>query len=248
MNENKVIRNLTLIGVAGCLICEIIAMLYMPKSVPVDVLKELPKLDLRPAVELEYSRPDIRRIKDEIFIPYETVLYATDGTIIRSVDATAATMLSLNTPVYISAVGIDNHYLTVINDIEYIVSGEDLMEEEYIPPAPKPTYTYPSGGGKLTRSGGVYFDEWGHRETYYNLDMSYCIRMMRDLGYDENNYPYWIRDDGCKMLGPYVMIAANFDWYPKGTLLEFSLGTGIVVDTGDFIYDWPDGIDVCVNW
>ena len=248
MSERKIIRDLTLIGVAGCLICEIVLILSMFSLPPADKLEPAPQLELRRPVLLELKKPDIRRIKGETFIPYEITMYATDGAIARSVDATATTTFSLNDEIYISAVGSKNNYITTIDNVEYIISGDDLMETEYISPAQKPSYTYPSGSGKLTRSGGIYFDEWGHRESYYNLDMSYCIAMMRDLGYDEVNYPYWIRDDGCKMLGPYIMIAANFDWYPKGTLLEFSLGTGIVVDTGTFIYEWPDGIDVCVNW
>ena len=86
------------------------------------------------------------------------------------------------------------------------------------------------------------------RETYYNLKMDLCVWYMRELGYDEEEYPYWIRDDGAKMLGIYVMCAANWSIRPKGTILPTSLGDAIVVDTGDFVADFPYGIDLAVDW
>lgn len=82
-------------------------------------------------------------------------------------------------------------------------------------------------------------------ETYYNLDMSYCVERMNSLGYVGS---YWVREDGCKMFGNYIMVAANFETRPLGTILETSLGTSIVVDTGDFVSTNPNGIDVATNW
>jgi hypothetical protein len=102
-------------------------------------------------------------------------------------------------------------------------------------------------GPKLTRTGGVAMGPSG-RETWYNLDMSINIGVMRRLGYDEENYPYWIREDGAKMLGPYVMCAANYEIRPRGTILPTSLGMGIVVDTGGFVKKYPYGLDICVDW
>jgi hypothetical protein len=102
-------------------------------------------------------------------------------------------------------------------------------------------------GSRLSPSIGVNQGPSGV-EKYYNLDMSGCVAIMRNMGYDEINYPYWIREDGCKCLGPYIMVAAGFDVRPRGTLVETSLGTGIVVDTGGFAYEDPYMIDICVNW
>jgi hypothetical protein len=99
----------------------------------------------------------------------------------------------------------------------------------------------------LTEYLGV-FDGPSGRETFYNLNMNLIVQYMRDLGYSEEEYPYWIRDDGCKMLGDYIMVAANFSIRPKGTILETSLGTAIVVDTGSFVSDYPYGIDIAVDW
>jgi hypothetical protein len=95
----------------------------------------------------------------------------------------------------------------------------------------------------LTRSGGVFEGPSG-TEKYYNLNMSKCVSIMNDLGY---SYEYWVRDDGVKMFGEYVMCATDTYVYPKGTILETSLGTAMVVDhcvaaENSFM------IDICVTW
>lgn len=96
----------------------------------------------------------------------------------------------------------------------------------------------------LTASKGVnYYNN--NKETYYNLDMSGCISIMRDMG---NTDEYWIREDGVKMLGSYVMCAANLNIHPRGSLVETSLGTAIVVDTGEFANNNPNQIDIAVTW
>jgi len=100
---------------------------------------------------------------------------------------------------------------------------------------------------KLTKSKGVHYGESG-RETYYNLPMGGVVKIMRGLGYTEEEYPYWTREDGCKMLGEYIIIAANLDLRPRGTLVETSLGTGIVCDTGSFCKKDTTAIDIAVNW
>lgn len=86
------------------------------------------------------------------------------------------------------------------------------------------------------------------KETYYNLPMDWIISYMRSLGYDEENYPYYIREDGCKMLGDYIMVAANLELRPRGTIVETSLGLGIVADTGGFASSNPTQLDIAVNW
>lgn len=102
-------------------------------------------------------------------------------------------------------------------------------------------------GVKLTKSNGVITGPSG-RETFYNMDMSFCVSRMRSKGYNATDYPYWVRSDGCKMLGQFVMIAANFRIRPLGTIIETSRGWGIVVDTGGFVSSYPKGIDIATNW
>ena len=102
-------------------------------------------------------------------------------------------------------------------------------------------------GSVLSKAKGCIMGPSG-RETYYNLNMKNCIKKMRQLGYTMRAYPYWIREDGAKMLGPYVMIAANWSIRPLGSIVETSLGWGIVVDTGEFINTYPYGVDIATNW
>ena len=99
-------------------------------------------------------------------------------------------------------------------------------------------------GSKLTRSSGVNYGPTG-KETYYNLNMSGVVSIMRSMG---NNDQYWIRADGCKMLGNYIMVAANLSVFPRGSLVPTSLGTGIVCDTGSFAYGNPTQLDIATNW
>ena len=86
------------------------------------------------------------------------------------------------------------------------------------------------------------------KETYYNLPMGGVIEIMRNMGFSEEEWPYWEREDGCKMLGDYIMCAANLDMHPRGSLVESSLGTCIVCDTGEFALYNESQLDIAVNW
>lgn len=108
--------------------------------------------------------------------------------------------------------------------------------------APAQTYTAPSGG--LTPSGGVN-NYNGQLETYYNLPMEGVIQQARNFGIEGE---YWIRDDGVKMYGDYVIVAANRDVHPIGSLVETSLGTGISLDTGAFAAGNPTQVDIATSW
>lgn len=99
-------------------------------------------------------------------------------------------------------------------------------------------------GQVLTRSLGTVIGPSG-KETYYNLPMQGVITYMKELGYTEK---YWVRDDGVKMYGKYIMCAANLKLRPKGTVLETSLGTAMVCDTGSFAETNPQQLDIAVAW
>lgn len=102
-------------------------------------------------------------------------------------------------------------------------------------------------GQSLSPSAGAINGPSG-RETYYNLNMSGVISIMRGMGFSEKEYPYAVRSDGVKTLGGYVMVAANLSIRPKGTLIETSLGTGIVVDTGGFAAHNKTQLDIATAW
>ena len=98
----------------------------------------------------------------------------------------------------------------------------------------------------LTKQAGVFYGPSG-KETYYNLPMGRVISYMRDLGYTTEDYPFWVRSDGAKMLGDYVMVAADLSVYSKGSIVPTSLGKGIVCDTGAFA-GGSVALDIAVNW
>lgn len=99
-------------------------------------------------------------------------------------------------------------------------------------------------GSALSASAGVNYGPSG-KETYYNLDMSGVVSIMRGIG---NTDAYWVRSDGVKMLGDYVMVAANLSVHPRGSLVETSLGTGIVCDTGGFAASNANQLDIATSW
>ncbi len=112
----------------------------------------------------------------------------------------------------------------------------------YAPNVTNPKYT----GDVLNRSNGRIEGPSG-QETYYNLPMGGVINLCEDLGIDLPG-EYWVRDDGVKMIGDYVMVAANLDVHPRGSIVDCSLGKAIVVDTGGFAKNNPNQLDIAVNW
>lgn len=113
---------------------------------------------------------------------------------------------------------------------------------EWRPDAPEPERPH------LTKSGGVFQGPSG-KETYYNLPMGKVINNMRNLGYDVETYPFYVREDGAKMLGEFVIIAADYDIRPIGTVVETSLGYGLVCDTGGFASGKvTTQLDIATDW
>ena len=83
----------------------------------------------------------------------------------------------------------------------------------------------------------------GHKETWYNLNMRRVVaRSDEDLNLTD---AYWVRDDGVKMYGPFVIVAAD-KTIPRYSLVDTSLGIGITLDThttGD-----PNHYDIATDW
>ena len=116
-------------------------------------------------------------------------------------------------------------------DLEF---AEDANEEEAEP-----------WDGPVLNSYDGRIDGPSGQETYYNLNMKQVVKNMHDMGFEGG---YWVRDDGVKMFGDYVMVAADLEVHPRGSLVKTSLGTGIVCDTGDFIKDDPTQLDIATSW
>lgn len=95
----------------------------------------------------------------------------------------------------------------------------------------------------LTARAGVFTNEQGIKETYYNLNMSKVVsRADEALGMTGL---YWVREDGVKMYGPWVIVAAHPS-VTRYSMVQTSLGDGIVLDvhtTGD-----KNLYDIAVTW
>lgn len=119
---------------------------------------------------------------------------------------------------------------------------EAFVHSEYLSDEPPVTKWQ---GPTINRWCGTVHGPSG-KETYYNLPMEGCIRLARAKGIGGN---YWVRADGCKMLGNYIMVATDTRRWPEGTILETSLGTAMVIDhcgsASRYSGRW---IDIAVNW
>lgn len=130
----------------------------------------------------------------------------------------------------------------LLNDVQFIQNNYNVVTQIVYS---KPSFLqYISNVNALTASRGVYYGPSG-KETYYNLNMSGVIDIMRGMG---NNDAYWIREDGAKMLGDYVIVAADLNKYPRSTILDTSLGKGIVCDTGSFTQNSDTQLDIATDW
>ena len=127
-------------------------------------------------------------------------------------------------------------------EIEVAVDAADLSVPTMTDSAADTVATHAS---VLSKSKGTNNGPSG-KETYYNLNMSRVVSAMGRFGYSSSDY--WVRADGVKMLGNYVMVAASYKTHPKGSLVPTSLGTGIVCDTGGFATSNPTQIDIATNW
>ena len=127
------------------------------------------------------------------------------------------------------------------------VPTTETTTEAPIAPAPQPEQPKyePQSGDCLTKSGGVYYGPSG-KETYYNLNMNGVVSNAQNMGIEGE---YWVREDGCKMYGDYVICAADLNVHPRGSLVESSLGTCIVLDTGGFATNGSGvALDIAVDW
>lgn len=185
-------------------------------------------------------------------------------------DGTVIAETAYNDEIQLIGTNDETYWKVRYGDLTGYIDRSKLMDEMYVEPEPEPepeviapepqtaavsqpaaestpAYSAPAStwnGSVLTAWMGVNYGPSG-KETYYNLNMNGVIALMQSAGY---YYDYWVRDDGVKMYGDYVMAACGFTVRPRGTIVETSLGTAICADTGTFSYDDPYQIDIAVDW
>lgn len=171
-------------------------------------------------------------IEEEVEKETYSTMYSIVGLNIReqpNLNSTIVDVVSVNTELMVidnydndewAEIKIDNNY--------YFVARRFLSDEEVEVPKeePKPiqtqTYSTLSGSSVLTKSKGVnYFN--GHRETWYSQ------RVLPGGGLNIPGRHVDERGLVCDCDG-YICVASND--YAKGTIVETSLGTGKVYDSG----------------
>ena len=144
------------------------------------------------------------------------------------------TIVSYAAPIYTDPLtGVT--YTQTLSGATVEVSGTSYLnalasgnEETYLAILRAQTSSFYWDGSYLTELAGINYGPSG-KETWYNLDMSPVITTLRENGYEGE---YWVRSDGCKMYGLYILCAASSGTCSYGSLVETSLGTGIIADSG----------------
>lgn len=139
----------------------------------------------------------------------------------------------------------DAEYVALVEEAEAIVDESNALiteAEELVT-----DMSAQVDAAHLTAAGGVFYGPAG-KEKWYALDMTNVVKYMRDHGYPEDAYPYHVREDGVKMFGPYVMVAADTTVLPKGAEIETSLGIGLVVDHCVEAERVSGLIDIATTW
>lgn len=185
---------------------------------------------------------------------------SSDNSVSDIVDVQSDTVGSSNTPtdIYKSveelADEVLNHGINGDDRIRYLGDRYDEVQKYIDTHYSVPTYVYEDTEYTYQPDIGMYYSENaltpeagvnyynGIMETYYNLPMNELIQLLYDLGYSGT---YWIREDGVKMFGDYIIVAADYNQFPRGTVVQTSLGVGMVLDTGLGGYNW---FDIAVNW
>ena len=122
--------------------------------------------------------------------------------------------------------------------IQSVITEEPKEQIEIVGVKPGPnSLTKSKGAQHFTDSKGV-----SHRETYYDLPMNVVMGAC-------GGGNYTIRADGAKVdKDGYILVAANLRNYPRCSLVETSMGTGRVYDTGGFAVRHPHGFDLATDW
>ncbi len=194
----------------------------------------------------------VSRLTDDkayLFNETDEIKYTVEGAEVKKLpsdDSTTVSVLPLNTEIHLCGTNDGAYWQIEIDGGTYYMKRESILDAQQVIVQPV-AFTEPQAaynGEVLTPSKGKIMGPSG-KETYYNLNMMGCVARAHASGIQGD---YWVREDGVKMLGDYVMVAANLSIRPLGSLVDTSLGTGIVVDTGTFAYNNLTQIDIAVAW
>lgn len=92
------------------------------------------------------------------------------------------------------------------------------------------------------KAGKIHNPETGMTESWYDLPMEKVVQQAQSMGIPAE---FWIREDGVKMFGPWVIVASH----PSKTRysrVQTSLGEGIILDR--HTCSNPELIDIATDW
>lgn len=127
-----------------------------------------------------------------------------------------------------------------------VQSADASADAENGPQSDESAYVGNYSGAVLSASAGRIYGPSG-AETYYNLDMGGVIANTRAAGVEGD---YWVRDDGVKMYGEYVIAACDVTGavHNRYDVVQSSLGAAICLDTGGFASADPYQLDIATTW
>ena len=240
------VTNETLLPSAGITTNFVIPQFSESKEENAEVLSE----------EIKVAIEDVEDVKKYINISYGTLNVRKEP----DVNSEVIDSLKINNSVNITGVVDGSEYVRIKyqrdgeEEVVGFVSKEYLSDTEVeikvvqkVVSSNKTTSTSQSNynGAVLNRSCGTVQGPSG-KETYYNLPMQKVVNMMHSRGIAGD---YWVRGDGVKMFGDYVMVATDTRRYPKGTLIQTSLGVGIVADHCGSAQSYGGiWLDIAVTW
>lgn len=92
------------------------------------------------------------------------------------------------------------------------------------------------------KAGKIHNPETGFTESWYDLPMEKVVSRAQNMGIPAE---LWIREDGVKMFGPWVIVAAHPS-VTRYSRIQTSLGEGIVLDR--HTCSDPQLIDIATDW
>lgn len=230
MKHSKTARKLSIITIVCLVFCGQINVFSFSNSKAEKELKSMPEHEQSEEVIIDTTASSVLEIT--------TTQTSTTTATSVSIDVTTTT-LDVSTTQFQSTMSNTNEFISETDSetgmIETTVNTNDLSN----------TVNTDVKENHLTKQSGTSVSPGGEEETWYDLNMNGVVLIMRNIGYSEEEYPYWIDSKkGTKMFGPYIMVGADLNLTPKGTIVETTLGSAIVCDTGNY----TNHFDIAVDW
>ena len=205
------------------------------------------------AEEKEPEKPTEEELPAEyVFDKADFVMYSLADRALRAepyVEAEKLLLMPAGTEVHVTGTNslrfwrVEADGKTGYTDFENLVPTKELTEEKSL----SKTMAQTTWNGDVLNPIIGTIEGPSGKETYYNLPMEGVVANSHADGISGS---YWVRDDGVKMLGDYILCACDVSGlvHDRYDIVETSLGYGICSDTGTFVEENPYQIDIATDW